>query len=127
MDSSQRTSPETRRDPIVELRERLAACGRTDVPDNVLQSAWDSLAGLLSERVGVRISAGMSEAEQDEFTALIEAEDEGAGTRWLERHCPHFRRVAEDEMAAVAAAAAEWFAARYPADTVAETLGQTDA
>lgn len=131
MDPAQHTSPEARRDPIVQLRERLADCGRTDVPDGVLRSAWNALSGLLSEQVGSRISAAMSEAEQDEFNALIEAEeegdDEGASTRWLERHCPHFRRIAEDEVVSMAAAAAGWFAANYPMERVAEAAEGTDA
>jgi hypothetical protein len=131
MDASQGTSPEARPDPIVQLRERLVEWGRSDLGEDVLRSAWDALSDLLSERVGSRISAGMSEAEQDEFNALIEAEeegdDEGASTRWLERHCPHFRQIAEDEMVSVAAAAAEWLALNYPAETVLGAPRGTDA
>lgn len=127
MDSFFSPSPEARQDPVVQLRERLTTLGRTDISDEVLSSAWDSLSCLVGERVGSRISAGMSEAEQAEFNMLIDAEtDDDAGRRWLENHFPHYRQVVQDEIAIVAGAAAEWFATTYARCRLAEVDEERD-
>lgn len=119
MESQFHPSPEAESDPLLQLIERLAWHGRTDIPPEDLRSAWTRLEGLLTERVGERLGAGLSQAEFDEFSALGEDttrgdDGEDAAARWLRLHVPDYRAIVNHETATITGQAAAWFDSHYP-------------
>lgn len=123
MDSQYQPSPEAERDGPLQMLERLAWLGRTDVPNEDVRSAWTHLEQLLAERVGGRLSAGISQAEFDEFNGL----NEDAGTRWLRLHVPDYQAIVRAEIATLTRQAAAWFTSHFPANSDPEEHRDVEA
>ena len=132
MDSQYQPSPEAERDGPLQLLERLAWLGRTDIPNEDVRSAWTHLEQLLAERVGGRLSAGISQAEFDEFNGLNEdterdEDGEDAGTRWLRLHVPAYQAIVRAEIATLTRQAAAWFTSHFPASSDPEERHDVEA
>ena len=131
----QRTGPQTRyrwtpatRIFTEDLTSRIVTAsrpllGRTDVPNEDVRSAWTHLEQLLAERVGGRLSAGISQAEFDEFNGL----NEDAGTRWLRLHVPDYQAIVRAEIATLTRQAATWFTSHFPANSDPEEHRDVEA
>lgn len=52
----------------------------------------------LEMRVGMKLASGMSEAQLDEFEALMNANDEAGALKWLETNFPNYKQVVADEL-----------------------------
>ena len=52
----------------------------------------------LELRVGTRLASGMTDAQLDEFEALINNQDEAGALKWLETNFPNYKDVVADEL-----------------------------
>ena len=52
----------------------------------------------LELRVGMKLAEQMSDAQLDEFEALIDKKDDAAALSWLETNFPNYRQVVADEL-----------------------------
>jgi len=80
------------------LREELPDLGADE-----LQSLGRTVYSELELRVGRRLSDGLSDAELDEFSDLMDAADEAASSAWLAEHRPDYRDVVAAERDAIVA------------------------
>lgn len=124
MESPYQPSEAAAGDAYLQLTERLVARGCHHISVDDVRSAWAVLDNLLADRVGARMSIGMTESELDEFHSLVDSEPDGngedAGTRWLRLHAPGFQAVVHHEIAALTHEAADWFARHYPTTSAKE-------
>jgi hypothetical protein len=98
-------------DPIREMVAALASIGRNRVPVALIAGAWrDTLYPELEQRVGERLSIGMSDSQLNEFEALVDAEDQEGATRWLTTHVPRYREIVAEESDRLIREAVDWFA-----------------
>lgn len=72
----------------------------------------------LEMRVGMTLASNMTEAQLDEFEALMNQNDEAGALKWLETNFPDYRKVVADELeklkAEIAASAPQIIAASQP-------------
>ncbi|NVN49162.1 DUF5663 domain-containing protein [Mycolicibacterium hippocampi] len=80
------------------LREALPDLGADE-----LQSLGRTVYSELELRVGRCLSDGLSDAELDEFSELMNAADEAASSAWLAEHRPDYRDVVAAERDAIVA------------------------
>lgn len=118
MESPYQPSAAATGDGYLQLIERLAARGCHDIPPDHLRSAWEVLDDLLTDRVGSRVTLGMSSSELSEYSALLQHEEwdgsRGAAAQpWLRLHSPSYRTIVHREIAILTAEAADWFVRHY--------------
>lgn len=53
----------------------------------------------LELRVGMRLASQMTDAQLDEFEALIDRKDDAAALKWLETNFPNYKDVVAEELA----------------------------
>jgi hypothetical protein len=86
------------RELVEVLREALPDLGADE-----LQSLGRTVYSELELRVGRCLSDGLSDAELDEFSDLMDAADEAASSAWLAEHRPGYRDVVAAERDAIIA------------------------
>lgn len=69
----------------------LTSLGLGNIPDDKKQALLQQLQEELEERVGEKLSAGMSEEQLAEFDALVENDE--AANRWLQAHKPNYEQT----------------------------------
>ena len=52
----------------------------------------------LELRVGMKLAEQMTDAQLDEFEALVDKKDDPAALKWLETNFPHYKQVVADEL-----------------------------
>lgn len=52
----------------------------------------------LELRVGMKLAEQMTDAQLDEFEALIDKKDDPAALKWLETNFPHYKQVVAEEL-----------------------------
>lgn len=52
----------------------------------------------LELRVGMKLAEQMTDAQLDEFEALVDKKDDPAALKWLESNFPHYKQVVADEL-----------------------------
>lgn len=71
----------------------LQELGLDQLPEDQKQAFLEQVYNSLEERVGVRLSEGLTEAQLEEFEGIIDR-DQQKVTAWLQMHAPNF---AQDE------------------------------
>ncbi len=59
----------------------------------------DYLRETLETRVGSKLAQGLSESLLIDFEKLIDSQDEDGALQWLEKNCPNYKLVVDDETA----------------------------
>lgn len=112
--------------PLGAIIMGLVGMGYSDLPVDRITEAWNNtLYPELERRIGERLSAGMTDAELDEFDALLDCESKtGSGSgpettssNWLTTHVPSFRNVVDEEYSCILSEAVDWFASSMSAST----------
>lgn len=79
------------------LHERGLGALSVEAKNALLQHSYDTL----ELRVGRQLAERMSDAQLDEFEALIDAENEVGALAWLEFNFPNYQQVVADVLAAL--------------------------
>lgn len=74
----------------------LASLGLQNLPDDKKQQMMQQLQTELEERIGEKLTAGMSEEQLTEFDGLMEG-DETAMQQWLQTHKPGYEHSEDFE------------------------------
>lgn len=99
------------RDPIQETIERLRHEPGGDIPARLIAAAWrERLYPELDRRVGVRLVADLDDRRLDDFSSLIDADDDAETGAWLADNVPHYPRIVAEELDRMIADAVRWFA-----------------
>lgn len=85
-----------RTDLVAMIRERLPQLGADEARD-LASRVYDEL----EERVGVRLSEGLTDAQLEEFEKIIDSGDEAASQQWLVTTRPDYPDVVHEEMSRV--------------------------
>lgn len=100
-----------KRDPVKATIDRLVSMGCESVPVELVVRAWrETLYPELESRVGARLSIGLSDAQLDEFEALVDADNEDGASQWLTDHVPHYPQIVAEEFDRLIGEAVDWFA-----------------
>ena len=75
----------------------LASLGLQDLSDDKKQQMMQQLQTELEERIGEKLTAGMSEEQLTEFDGLMEG-DEAAMRQWLQTHKPGYEHSKDFEV-----------------------------
>ena len=68
----------------------LQEMGLSAMPEDEKQKFLDYIQKELEVRVGERISRGLTEAQLNEFDAIV---DQAEATKWLEKNRPDYREI----------------------------------
>lgn len=99
-----------KRDPVKATIDGLASVGCDSVPVELVVRAWrDTLYPELEGRVGERLSVGLSDAQLDEFEALVDADNEDGASQWLTDNVPHYPQIVAEEFDRLIGEAVDWF------------------
>jgi len=100
-----------KRDPVKATIDRLVSMGCDSVPVDLVVRAWrETLYPELESRVGARLTIGLSDAQLDEFEALVDADDDDGASHWLSDHVPHYPQIVAEEFDRLIGEAVDWFA-----------------
>ncbi len=100
-----------KRDPIKETVAGLASLGRSGVSVALIAGAWrDILYPELQERVGQRLSIGLSDTQLREFEALVDNGAQEAAAHWLSTHVSDYPEIVAEESDRLICEAVDWFA-----------------
>lgn len=79
----------------------LKDIGLADLPEEQKLPMLKDIYDTLELRVGMRLAEQMTEAQMDEFEALVDGQDAGgdAAKQWLEANFPGYKQVVADELA----------------------------
>ncbi|MEK7626526.1 MAG: DUF5663 domain-containing protein [Patescibacteria group bacterium] len=76
----------------------LQDVGLGELPDADKKEMLRHIYEQLELRVGTRLASGMTDAQLDEFEALINNQDEAGALKWLETNFPNYKEVVADEL-----------------------------
>ena len=76
----------------------LQDVGLGELPDADKKEMRRHIYEQLELRVGTRLASGMTDAQLDEFEALINNQDEAGALKWLETNFPNYKEVVADEL-----------------------------
>ncbi len=76
----------------------LQDVGLGELPDAEKKEMLRHIYEQLELRVGTRLASGMTDAQLDEFEALINNQDEAGALKWLETNFPNYKEVVADEL-----------------------------
>ena len=100
-----------KRDPIKATIDGLTSMGCDSVPAELVVRAWrETLYPELESRVGARLTIGLSDAQLDEFEALVDADNEDGASQRLTDHVPHYPQIVAEEFDRLIVEAVDWFA-----------------
>lgn len=67
----------------------LQELGLDQLPEDQKQAFLEQVYNSLEERVGVRLSEGLTDAQLEEFEGIIDRDEQKVAT-WLQMHAPNF-------------------------------------
>ncbi|MEK9196232.1 MAG: DUF5663 domain-containing protein [Patescibacteria group bacterium] len=76
----------------------LQDVGLGSLPENEKKEMLRHIYEQLELRVGTRLASGMTDAQLDEFEALINSQDEAGALKWLETNFPNYKDVVANEL-----------------------------
>ena len=76
----------------------LESLGLGSLPQEEKEKMKAHIYETLEMRVGMTLASNMTEAQLDEFEALMNQNDEEGALRWLESNFPNYRQVVADEL-----------------------------
>lgn len=76
----------------------LVDVGLGSLPEDDKKDMLRHIYEQLELRVGTKLASGMSDAQLDEFEALINNQDEAGALKWLETNFPNYKQVVADEL-----------------------------
>lgn len=76
----------------------LEDVGLGALPDSEKKDMLRHIYEQLELRVGTRLASGMTDAQLDEFEALINNQDEAGALKWLETNFPNYKDVVAEEL-----------------------------
>lgn len=76
----------------------LIDVGLGSLPENDKKDMLRHIYEQLELRVGTKLASGMTDAQLDEFEALINNQDEAGALKWLETNFPNYKQVVADEL-----------------------------
>lgn len=76
----------------------LIDVGLGSLPENDKKEMLRHIYEQLELRVGTKLASGMTDAQLDEFEALINNQDEAGALKWLETNFPNYKQVVADEL-----------------------------
>jgi len=76
----------------------LQDVGLGSLPEDDKKDMLRHIYEQLELRVGTKLASGMTDAQLDEFEALINNQDEAGALRWLETNFPNYKQVVADEL-----------------------------
>lgn len=76
----------------------LQDVGLGTLPDEEKKEMLRHIYEQLELRVGTHLASGMTDAQLDEFEALINNQDEAGALKWLESNFPKYKEVVADEL-----------------------------
>lgn len=76
----------------------LASVGLAALPADDKKPMLQHIYSTLEMNVGMRLAENMTDAQLDEFEALMNANDEAGALRWLETNVPNYREVVAEEL-----------------------------
>lgn len=101
------------RDPVEATIAGLASRGCDSIPSHLVAGAWrDTLYPELESRVGARLTVGLTDAQLNEFEALVDSDDDEGAARWLADHVPLYPQIVAEELESLIGEAVDWFARR---------------
>ena len=76
----------------------LISLGLGAMPTEEMESFITYVLEQLELRVGTELSKGMSDEKLEQFEKLIEAKDQAGATAWLQKNCPNYKEVVQQEL-----------------------------
>lgn len=76
----------------------LETLGLAALPQDEKEKMKAHIYETLEMRVGMTLASNMTEAQLDEFEALMNNNDEAGALKWLETNFPNYRQVVADEL-----------------------------